>query len=209
MWMCEDCQTLMENMRFRSTVNAARALETPDVKVIESIRSEIANLSEMVNQLNGTIGTLKTSFHVPSNAASCDALLSPPKDVSPLSSTKIAPDVSMSTADRIEDRVEVPDGRNETFKLYLSNIAVDVSEDEVKRMVSDALCVNEVYAINCLKPTWKDASSLDFISFKVEIDKRCRDKALNSLTWPKGIRCREFKEHTETTWRPDRFIRSG
>lgn len=163
----------------------------------------------MLNQLNETICSLKTTSNVSSNAAPSAAVLSPTKDVSLLSSTKIAPDVSMSTADRIEDRVGVPDGRNETFKLYLSNIAVDVSEDEVKRMVSDALCVDEIYAINCLKPSWKDASSLDFISFKVEIDKRCRGKAMNSSTWPKGIRYREFKEHTETTWRPDRFVRSS
>lgn len=194
MWMCDDCRNLMEDLRFRSTVNAPKSLGSPVTAEVECIRNEIAKISTMINEMNETIGSMIINPHT----VSLNALSSPPDEMPPLSSTKNFPNASSASC------VENYNGTNETFKFYLSNIANDVTEEEVKQMVKDSICVDEIYAITCLKPRWKDVSTMNFISFKVEIDGRHRTTALKSSIWPKGIRYREFNEHTATTWRPNR-----
>lgn len=194
MFMCDDCRELIENVRFRSIVSSMRVPENPVEKGVDRITNEIAKMSDLMNQLNVTIGSLLNTSESTSNTE----MPSVSDKVPLLSSTKVWPDVS--TAKRVHNS----DEENKTFKLYISNIANDVTEEEVKQMISEAISVENIHAINCLKPPWRDVSTMDFVSYKVVIDRKYRSEALNSSSWPKGIRCREFKDHAVTTWRPGR-----
>lgn len=196
MWMCDDCRDLMENIHFRSTVVAAKSINEPVSSQTETIEVEVAHLCKIVNQLNTTIGSLIDNI-----STSTPESLPLTTDIPPLSSTIIQNTLSAETA---AEEIRNLDGPNETFKLYLSNIANDVTGAEVNQMISNAIGVDRIYSIKCLKPTWKDVSTMDFISFKVEIDGKYRADALKSSNWPKGLRYREFKDYTETTWRPER-----
>lgn len=173
LWMCDDCRDLMENVHFRSSINAIKSLKKPVVSEVESIKWEIAKMSAKLNQIDETIGSLTNASSTSLNAA----LFSPPVDVPLLSSAEIV--TASSSAELREHR----NRREDTFNLYLSNIATDVTEE----MICEVLCIDKIHAINCLKPTWRDTSTMDFISFKVEIDEKHRRKALSSTNWPKGI----------------------
>lgn len=98
---------------------------------------------------------------------------SPSTSYVPLSSTR----VSVNRANEGQS--------NDSLKLHISNIANDVTEEEVLQMINEAIGVEQVRNIKCLVPPWKDLSSLDHISFKVEIENDYRETVLKTSTWPK------------------------
>lgn len=193
MWMCDDCCALMENMRFRDTVNAVRSISCPVREEIEKLKTEVKAINDTLDCIKG-----KTPI-VPDEGCSAITSGSPmnvphplsPGHSSPLTSTRIGSSPSICT-------------NATSLKLHLSNIANDVTEAEVVQMIANAIGVRDIISIKCLKPAWRDATTMDFISFKVEISDCHRLNALCSSRWPKEVKCREFKDFPNTTWRPTR-----
>lgn len=183
LWMCDNCLDLMENIRFRETVNAARSVNHSVEKEVENLKADFVKMNETINNLLDKVALIS------SDDSSTKSTFRPPSvdNSPPLSSTKIISTPGCSNAT--------------TVKLHISNIANDVTTDEVLQMVYDSIGVKEIFDIKCLKPAWRN---VDFISFKVEIPGCHRTNALNLSKWPKGIRCREFKDFVDTTWRPVR-----
>lgn len=192
LWVCESCRDLIENIRFRDTVNSVRSMCSPVEKEVENLKTE-------VSKMNATIRTLLEKAAIASDDH-CGASKPSERSVSqqpliddtpPLTSTMIA-----SPLPTCSDTA--------TVKLHISNIAIDVTENEVVQMIAESIGVMEIVSIRCLKPAWRDAATMDFISFRVEIPVCHRKNALNSSKWPKGIRCREFRDISNTSWRPVR-----
>ncbi|XP_021709635.1 uncharacterized protein LOC110679416 [Aedes aegypti] len=95
-------------------------------------------------------------------------------------------------------------GGVDNFDLLLTNINATVSEEDVQRMVCRCLGArdNECNNVKKLVPRWVDCSTLDFVSFKIVLDRKWKPAAMMSSTWPKNIKFREFKRRL-CTWKPD------
>lgn len=91
------------------------------------------------------------------------------------------------------------------LSLFISNIDSSVTESDVRTMVLRALGTHVPERIDVLKleSKIKNRQPPDFISFKVSLNKKWKSKALNSATWPKYIKCREFVPRQNLTWRPE------
>lgn len=90
---------------------------------------------------------------------------------------------------------------NEKFWMFFSRVKNDVTEDEIRAMVSECLETTESITVQKLVSTWVDATQLPYISFKVGIDVKLRNRAMLSSTWPSGVWFREFRERN-FTWQP-------
>lgn len=92
------------------------------------------------------------------------------------------------------------------FSLLLTNIDASVVECDIHRMVAQALGIDTLYPeyIDVVKlvSNWKTCNALDYVSFKVVLDNRWKQKAMNPSTWPKGVRFREFVKKRSNTWKP-------
>lgn len=69
-------------------------------------------------------------------------------------------------------------------------------------MVSEVLGTDDAVIAKRLVPPWKDVATMDFISFRVDLDSSLKLRALTLTSWPAGIRRREFKEISREAWRP-------
>lgn len=89
------------------------------------------------------------------------------------------------------------------FSLFLTNIDVHVTEEELSNMVSKSLGVNKINEINVRKlvPKWK-TEIRDYVSFKVTLHDKYKYKALQANAWPTGIMYRQFFEEPRNTWKP-------
>lgn len=91
----------------------------------------------------------------------------------------------------------------EQFWLYLSRIHTSVKGEAMETLAKECLqCDDPIHVISLVKKN-ADMSSLNFISFKVGMDVKYRDVALNPATWPQGILFREFEgASTKNYWAP-------
>ncbi|XP_062534865.1 uncharacterized protein LOC134204057 [Armigeres subalbatus] len=104
----------------------------------------------------------------------------------------------------LDDSARVSNGANYSFALLLTNIDSSVSEDDVQVMVSRCLgaCDTECKSIRKLVPRWVDTSSLDYISFKIVLNRKWKSIAMMPSTWPRNVKSREFRQR-QCTWKPD------
>lgn len=192
-WMCDPCCELMSNSKFRNTVNGLKTAEHKAETGVADLRTEVSKLYEIVNHLESALQ--RTVTEAPSQETS----IGDADDRKLLSSTVVQQDEKSS---EVKPRLRINSQDERKLALHLSNIANDVTEQEVAEMVTDVFGIKRVPAVQLLVPSWKDKSSLAFISFKVEIDPSLRTKALTSSIWPAGIRCREFRDYSKDVWRP-------
>ena len=50
-------------------------------------------------------------------------------------------------------------------------------------------------------PKWKNAITIDYVSFKVVLDCNLKTNAMTASTWPRRVKFREFVNR-QSTWRP-------
>ncbi|XP_029731753.2 uncharacterized protein LOC115268007 [Aedes albopictus] len=107
---------------------------------------------------------------------------------------------AFDTASRLPDSI----CDDENFDLLLTNIDGSVSEEDVHLMISRCLGTFENERINVRKlvPRWVDCSALDYVSFKIVLNRKWKSAAMMSSTWPGNIRFREFKK-LRCPWKPD------
>lgn len=187
LWICNPCRgKLVKRSR---TIPAA--FDQPDNEAIISINEKIVKMQQSIDDLaqhfNG-YGEASKAIEQPEDLGNLQAI----GHSSPLTSTKL--DASENSQ------------QNADCSLFVSNIANDVTNDEVLQMVNETIGLDDVISVKCLVPPWKDKSSLDYISFKVVVKLNQRDPDLKVFNWPKGIRCREFIDRSNETWRPARGI---
>lgn len=88
----------------------------------------------------------------------------------------------------------------------MTNIDVSATERDISLMISRALNIPEPEHIDVVKlvSKWNLRKSRDYISFKVNLNRKWKSRAMDPITWPKHIEVREFvntKRHNET-WKP-------
>lgn len=186
MWMCDSCRDMMESIKFRNTVNKLRCdAEPPKVlnSELKQLKHEIRTIHKSLMELSDIVKDGKNSSDL--------ALPISTRDI--LSSTVIHDEYTKASTN---------DASN--FELFLSNIAPDVTEEDVGELVRNTLNLSEPIYVKRLVPAWRNVTTLDYVSFKVKLKQKHRLNALDATIWPTGIRCREFKNYPTIAWKPTR-----
>lgn len=179
----------MTKSKFRNTVVRVASASSD-----ANEQDEIINLKSEMAKMNSTLDRLVDAFtnngSTISNANDVDTQRQVSEAFAPLSSTRLHPIDSS------------PTGNDSSVSLHVSNIANDISQTEVIDMIKDSIGATHISSIKLLVPPWKDLSALDYISFKVDVNVKFRDAALDPSSWPEGVRCREFRSRLTNAWRP-------
>lgn len=188
MWMCDCCRELLKNIKFRNIIKHLKPIEDSREE-IDRLRLDIAKINDTLSRIirpinNDSTVNVATNSHV-ENEQHNEKM----SDV--LSSTRIhRSTLNESSQDCTE------------FSLFVSNIAPDVTNNQLKTLICEKLNITESLPVKRLVSPWKDPASLQYISFKVDLDRKYKNIALDSTIWPRGVRCREFKSFQQSSWRP-------
>lgn len=193
-WICDEC--MLEFRKARDTVPdspRAHLSSTSSVAAeLDELRSQVAKIndaiSKIVDQISPSDPTVPTHRHS-----------TPVSTPSPSSNA-----FTCTIKQRHDDKRTIKQSHDESFSFVLSNIDCSATETDIVRLVSHSLCVPEpeCMRISKLVPNWKNCYDMDYISFKIVIDKRWKRTALNAKTWPRNVKFREFVNRLDNTWKP-------
>lgn len=177
LWMCDECA--FDYYRARDTVPDKTEQPASLVNELEELKSQVSKINDAIANI-----TLSITPSVPIERHS-----------TPATSPKTLENVNACST-----RINA----DETFSLLLTNIDRCVTEKEIAHLVSCSLCASEDECMDVKKlvPNWKNCEDLDYISFKIVLDKRWKAAAMMSTTWPQGVRFREFVNRRNDTWKP-------
>lgn len=212
-WMCFACCNILSKSRFHKSVASVNAANE---KIIDALKTEIKDsiLQDIRTEIRDNFKTLVEA--VPSTPL---AIQPPPFRPSSRSKRQRDTDVDDDSTNGRPSKQPCATGTrysevgslaiNSTsaapeFWLYLSGIQPDVEEDQVRHMVQESLATNDLKVVKLI-PKNRDLRTLSFVSFKVGVSADLREKAMSADTWPRGIRFREFEDHSLTRqgfWRP-------
>lgn len=191
-WMCDECVKLMKMTRFKETMSSMSegisSIQNKHDEAFSELKEAIKFNGEKIEKLSKkvfeTASTPLTSrlptVEPPKKRRREERLLT---NLPLLVGTK-------ATSSRAVMTVSPP---KELFWLYLSRIHPSVKSEAVAELVKTSLQCNDPIKVVPLLKKDADLNAMNFISFKVGIDKKFRDAALETETWPQGILFREFE----------------
>lgn len=198
-WLCDNCLTC-----FRDWKN--KVLQSPPLPDASTMYHEITELkgqvSRIINALedispNGSSSSIRHSTPLPSSS-----LLNGSNQNDTSTAANCAPvdsnNVSMKESHKCSDDTC-------RFQLLLTNIDCSVSENDIKEMVCRCLGAppDDCDGVVKLVPRIIEHSVLDYVSFKVVLKWRWKALAMQSSTWPSGIKFREFITCRNNVWKPE------
>lgn len=209
-WLCDECLhrfQIARDCRSRNSEDGIGHDSSPVATVLSEVNEKAIQheVSELRNTVTGILKTL-AKFDLTGCSSDLPRLHSTP--ISPSSSFVLQDGTNTSS---FVHNAECPDQQNAItnegqFSLLLTNVDSSVSESDIQRLVHQALGFDTIHpeSIDVVKlvSKWKSCRTMDYISFRVVLDNRWRLKALNSVTWPKGIRFREFVVKRFVPWKP-------
>ena len=172
-WMCDPCRHAIEYERFGKS---ASDINTEKLATKDEVKAEVERIDKILTQLTSHLQSIEICGELSSNSINLSTS-SPP----PLSSTK-------NNVEHLANEQPSVAMQNSSLQLYISNIANDVTEDEIGSMVCEALGAKRVLNVKCLVSPWKDISTLDYVSFKVVVGAQYRKAAFAATNWPTGVR---------------------
>lgn len=179
LWMCDVCAYDFYRARDANGKQHSAEQSASIVHELEELKSQVSEINDAIARI-----TLSVTPSVPIDRHS-----------TPIDSPKTLQNINTCST-----RINA----DETFSLVLTNIDRCVTEKEIAHLVSCSLCAAEDECLNVSKlvPKWKNCEDLDYISFRVVLDKRWKSAALMPMTWPRGVKFREFANRHNETWKP-------
>lgn len=199
LWVCDTCRKEIENRRIRKPSTALDMSGLATRGDVDSLKTELDRISKIVSQLTSNPSSTEMPVESPDKSLLHQHDTAPSSCTSsPLTSTR------NQATDHVIHRTSQANN-NSHLQLFISNIASDVTDDELGTMVCGTLGTDHVLSVKRLVSPWKDTSTLEYVSFKVIVNEQYRNCALNLSNWPTGVRCREFKNYSYSVWRPMRI----
>lgn len=201
-WMCDECVKLVKCARFKSAISSFGSViksitEKQEIANAE-IKNEMAKQGELIAQLSKKIGPSTPAIMDPGNHSRQPPLKRRREDG--LSSSR--PLIGGTKAVTDSTVLTVPEPV-EMFWLYLSRIHPSVKPDVIAKLVKTSVQSEDSVKVVPLVKRGFDTSRMNFISYKVGMDPKLREVALNSDSWPRGILFREFVDNgPKNSWLP-------
>lgn len=188
-WMCDGCMMKYKKARDGIRPDPADATETTTTieQEVRELKIAVTGILDTLSKVSPTVSPDGARHSTPIAYTLFDGT-NGPDDATDYENLQRSSDTA------IDDR----------FALFLSNIDPCATEVDVHRMVSHALGISRPECLDVIKLTkkWNNRRIVDFVSFKVIIDRKWKSKALEPSTWPIKIRFREFIDKQNDTWRP-------
>lgn len=201
-WMCDECVKLMKMARFKNALSsvgsAMSSISDDHGNAISDLKQAILTNGRQMEQLSKkvyeTVSTPTTS-----RASTGE----PPQKRRRDERTKVSKPLIGGTKPSTTCAVAIVPPPKEMFWLYLSRIHSSVKAEAIADLAKECLQCDENFKVVPLVKKDADLSAMSFISFKVGMDEKFRDSALNPATWPHGILFREFEDSsTKKYWVP-------
>lgn len=200
MWFCDECLPKLWEIKNRETVNSTKSIDVISRDTITSLEAQIEKLNADIANMNETLQDViscsntregksdaRRTFCEP-NSMQQSNLLCGTKDSTPSFSNCSTSSPSCSTS--------------HCFWMYFTRIASFTSENDIRNLVRESLHCDGRIFVRKLVPPWKDPATMDYVSFKVGIAENFKDMAMETSTWPKGLRFREFVNAENSLWAP-------
>lgn len=198
-WLCDECMS-----RFRRVRDGVGS-DVPDNTTNNEM--DKSSIDDEVRELKNTVaGIIDTLAKMVPTVSTTDP---PLQHSTPVSSFMLLNGTN-ALGTNVEGNKTVRQNRytieDQHFSLLLTNIDASAVEDDIHRMVSQALGIGthdpENFDVVKLVSNWKSNRVFDYVSFKVVMHKRWKLKAMNPSTWPKGVKFREFINRNNEIWKP-------
>ncbi|XP_055524673.1 uncharacterized protein LOC129718196 [Wyeomyia smithii] len=201
-WMCDECVKLMKMTRFKEAMSsvscAVSSTQDRHAEALSELKQAIKANGEHVEKLSKkVIETASTPL------SSRNEAREPPKKRRREEQTKTNPPLLVRTKSSSSQTIMTVSPPKELFWLYLSRIHPSVKTEAIVELAKESLQCNEPIKVIPLLKRNADLSTMNFISFKVGMDKKYRDIALDVETWPRGVVFREFDgTNAKNFWAP-------
>ena len=97
---------------------------------------------------------------------------------------------------------EPTSARDRIYWMYFTRIAKHVSVGAMREMVSNSLQSQDPPDVVKLVPRWSSNENLHYISYKVGVKWKYKEKAIHESTWPAGLLFRKFIQRDPGYWEP-------
>lgn len=195
-WICDPCMAAF--CRFRENYSTVETTSTDLPKAI------VDDVNQLKNTVAEIVQTLSQLVNIPDPIA-------PHNRSTPTSSPKTFDGINeiISSTKQNPENVQLPTETDESldenvFSLYLTNIDKRATENDISLMVARQLDVPLAECLEVVKlvPKWRNSNTLDFVSFKIVLDRQLKSTAMTASTWPKGVKYREFVNRFNGIWQP-------
>ena len=197
MFVCPPCRTELNGRSMRQFFTDKPSCQSSDTQPLADLPGQVRQLSEVVEKLSKKIDTFANKSQPPNLVATPPAWprlgakrrredRRPDADVPIERGTK---DMDLSDLSVASVAQAVAPRK---FWLYLSGLNPLITDSDVQKVVAKCLCTSDVAEVVRLVPKGKEIANMTFVSYKVGLDPILQDLALDSKSWPVGIRFREF-----------------
>ncbi|XP_053698921.1 uncharacterized protein LOC128745881 [Sabethes cyaneus] len=201
-WLCDECASSFNKW-----------LQQPDPVATVAPVDDSSKLCDAVDKLNTAVADLsyRIEKHFPCGS-SVPALkifnsrrqpgeLPTPKRSRVDSAKDYASAVAVCGTRSIQRTIKTVADERQQFWLYLSRLDPSHTVDDIVAMTQECLDITDTPKTIMLVKKNVDLSSLNFVSFRVEVPKELKDTALMASTWPTGVLVREFDFDQERSTR--------
>lgn len=200
-WMCDECVKLMKMTRFK---NALCSVGCAVSSISDHHGNAISDLKQAILTNGKQMEQLSKKVHETSTPSTSRAFIGePPQKRRRDERTKVSKPLLGGTKPSTSCAVAIVPPPKELFWVYLSRIHPSVTAEAISDLAKECLHCDEAFKVIPLVKKDADLNAMNFISFKVGMDCKLRDSALNPDTWPHGILFREFEDSgTKNYWAP-------
>ncbi|XP_055543726.1 uncharacterized protein LOC129729247 [Wyeomyia smithii] len=215
LFICPECRSLLNGRSIRAYM---ADLDSSQSNSTNGFATQLQQLSGLVEALSKKVDNI-SSASTQNKYSAASPLLGVPSEsgtgVWPrLSAKRRRGDYDQSTRPASNKGTKAIDFENlsvpfimpaapkPVFWLYLSGFQPLISDDDVEKIVSRCLDINDPINVTRLVPKGKDVSQMTFLSFKIGLDPSIKQQALNAEIWPAGLMFREFMDQPKNPIRP-------
>lgn len=204
-WLCDDCLLTFRKQQ-PSSSNKSNVQEGDDI-------DHGKQMEQTVSQLQCELTTLKQCFvdlQLTINSGSQTTDNSINTAMMPTSTPQATFDHGRTSSLNSNESSNLLMGSNaETtsrgcrkFWIFFTKVAKHVSVDAMREMVTNSLDIHDPPDVVKLVPRWGNYENLKYISFKVGVDWKHKEKAVLESTWPAGLLFRQFVHRESYYWEP-------
>lgn len=201
-WVCDVCLLQLQNQQQRQAATVPVNINETSEGVMQST---VLNLEQNVKEIKQQLSNLQEQIRQ-------NVTLSPPSTSTPERTDRQHSECNSNVrgfngsrllnGSKAINRDNRCSSDSSDFSIYLTGIANHVCEDDIGRMVSECLKLDQRPVVEKLVPYRRNVRDLRYISFKVGVNKKFKNEALLETTWPVGVRFREFIQYDTSLWQP-------
>ncbi|XP_053691161.1 uncharacterized protein LOC128739690 [Sabethes cyaneus] len=207
-WLCDGCAMLFSNAHFRTLLTGFDEKISAMPTAVQSVQEEIEKLNSNMKVLSAKVDgipTTPTPFSSPnpwpaihrSNRAMKSAKRLRDSDGNSITIADDPIKVGTKVTSAISSIRLDPRSEDDLTWIYLSAFHPNTTKRQIASFVSECLELpaNVKLKVFKLVPRGKDLNTLNYVSFKIGLSGRFKEKALSCDSWPEHIRFRQFEDN--------------